>query len=139
MTITATIITLDTPTKNGRIYTKEVMEKAVNEYNKSIAERKALGEIYVKGSDRVYDTTVDLSNVSHIVDKLEIVDDKVIAEMTVLNTPRGDDLIKLHNNELIAFRPRGTGELTSNAAEGNNTVSNYTMISIDAMLKTDAA
>ena len=70
---------------SGRIFPLAVLERAVKEFNEErCAEGNALGTVLAK--DEVPHTVINMSRITHFVDKLEIVDGRLVATMTVLNT-----------------------------------------------------
>jgi len=82
----------------GIVYDKDVMEKIIEEFNK---DGIRYGQ-FVEG-----DEPFEKENETHKVSNLKIVDDKVFADIVLLDTPNGvkyQDLIK--NGEKIATAPR---------------------------------
>lgn len=113
---------LDTPNRNNRIYTKECMEKAIADTKKLIEEKRFLGELQPQ------DRNINLSNVSHMVTDLRIEENKVMAEIQVLKTPRGIILQEMLDAKEIEFVQRGLGKIGK-----DNIVTDYTLIAIDAV------
>ena len=78
---------------NGRIYRKETLQREVENYQKVIRERRALGEL-----DHPDDSVINLKNASHLAVKMWWDDGNVMAKFEVLDTPSGrilKDLIKI--------------------------------------------
>ena len=69
---------------NGRVYRRETLEREVKNYQKSINERRSLGEL-----DHPDDSVVNLKNCSHLITKLWWQDESVMGKIEVLDTPSG--------------------------------------------------
>ena len=77
---------------NGRIYRKQTLQREVENYQKSISERRSLGEL-----DHPDDSVINLKNASHLVAKMWWDGENVMGKIEVLNTPSGQilkDLVK---------------------------------------------
>ena len=77
---------------NGRVYPKSVLQREVENYQNSIRERRALGEL-----DHPDDSVINLKNASHLVTKMWWEGDNVMGKIEVLDTPSGrilKDLLK---------------------------------------------
>jgi len=75
----------DQKNRNGRIYTKEVLESAVNKYkNDQVSKGRAVGEL-----NHPEGPTINLDKVSHKITELNFEGKNVIGKATVLNTPMG--------------------------------------------------
>ena len=66
---------------NGRIYRKETLQREVENYQRSIVERRSLGEL-----DHPDDSVVNLKNCSHLAVKMWWEGDNVMAKFEVLDT-----------------------------------------------------
>lgn len=78
--------------KNGRMYPRKIVEREVNEFQKLIAENRALGELGHPSTP-----AIGLNNVSHLITKLEMVGDDAYGKAKILTTPMGkiaESLIK---------------------------------------------
>lgn len=128
-----TVLNLNQPNKNGRIYTTETVAAALTKYAATIDLKQAVGELVLEDTILI-GSTVNLSNVSHIVENAEIDGDHLIADIRVLRTTAGEQLAYLLQLDKIAFRPRGLGKIDS-----NQRVTDYEFISIDAVLIDRAA
>jgi hypothetical protein len=121
MKITATVLAIDRPDRNGRVYTREIAEAIVQH----IERKKVFGELGCPSGDMY----IELGNVSHVIEAAEIVDGTVQTNIKVLDTPAGRALAELMKNDAsIRFRPRGTGRLI-----GDGKIADYSLISIDAI------
>lgn len=134
MKFSSTVLILDVPNRNGRTYPKAVVEKAVEEYSKLIAENRALGTFCTFFGRS---NTVDLSMVSHQVTDLRVQDNRLIADIETLNTPEGivaEKMLSDQYGKQFTLRPRGTGMV-----DASKTISEYKLHSIDLIPVEDAA
>lgn len=82
---------VDTPTANGRVYPREVMEKAIAKYQTLIDKKQAVGVI-VDPSDTP-STRIELKDVSHLVTAMRIEDNgDVVMEAQTMRTENGKKL-----------------------------------------------
>ena len=71
--------------RNGRIYPKPILEKAVNAYSeKQVSKGSAVGEL-----NHPEGPTVNLDKVSHKIESLKFEGNNVMGKATVLETPMG--------------------------------------------------
>jgi len=94
--------------RNGRIYPKMIMEKAVNKYAKEqVATKRAVGEL-----NHPEGPTVNLDKVSHLITDLKIEDNNVMGKATILDTPMGQ-IVKglLEGGVQLGVSTRGMGSL----------------------------
>ena len=94
--------------RNGRIYPKMIMEKAVNKYAKEqVATKRAVGEL-----NHPEGPTVNLDKVSHLITDLKIEDNNVMGKATILDTPMGE-IVKglLEGGVQLGVSTRGMGSL----------------------------
>ena len=94
--------------RNGRIYPKMIMEKAVNKYAKEQVETKrAVGEL-----NHPEGPTVNLDKVSHLITDLKVEDNNVMGKATILGTPMGE-IVKglLEGGVQLGVSTRGMGSL----------------------------
>jgi hypothetical protein len=110
------------PTVNGRIYPKEILQLAVQEYQAKIKERLAFGWLV---------PSQKLSEVSHLITKLEFDDERqqLVGDFEILPTPQGKLLAEMlaDCNAAIKFSPNPSGEGT---VDENGTVTEYKFISV---------
>lgn len=94
--------------KNGRLYPKPVLEKAVDEYIRDyVSQGKALGEC--GHPDRI---NVVLEEAAILIEKLYFEGDNVIGKAVVLDTPKGKIIQALLDGGYKAgVSSRGTGSL----------------------------
>ena len=74
----------DAVNQNGRIYPKHVLEREMNNYQKFINERRAMGEL-----DHPTASVINLQNVSHIVTEAHWDGEAVVGSIELLDTPMG--------------------------------------------------
>ena len=94
--------------RNGRIYPKPIMEKALNKYNtEQVAKGRAVGEL-----NHPEGPTVNLDKVSHKIERLEFKGDDVVGKATILETPMGK-IVKglLDGGVQLGVSTRGMGSL----------------------------
>lgn len=77
----------DTPNRNGRIYSKPIMEREVIRYTKEAVENKrAYGEL-----NHPQGPQINLDRVSHLIESLTMGNDgKVFGKAKILDTPMGN-------------------------------------------------
>ena len=92
---------------NGRVYRKETLQLEIKNYQKSIDERRSLGEL-----DHPDDSVINLKNTSHLVTRLWWQEESVMGKIEVLDTPSGKilkDLVKA--NIKLGISSRGLGSV----------------------------
>jgi len=95
----------DTLNQNGRIYPQVILEREVRNYQKFIAENRALGEC-----DHPDSSVVELKNVSHIVREASMDGDICWGLVELLNTPAGKILQSLvESGVTLGISSRGVG------------------------------
>ena len=98
----------DTLNQNKRVYPKAILEREVRNYQKFIAERRALGEL-----DHPESSVVELKNASHIVREAHMDGDVVYGTVELLNTPAGKILQSLvESGVTLGISSRGVGSTT---------------------------
>ena len=108
----------DEPSLNGRIYPRTVLEKALNEKQQAIVERRMLGEL---GKDTV---RVRLGHSSHLITGLRLVDGVVKGDVEVLPTEAGKLLQVLRDDDIqLELCPVGQGDVDPETG----VISNYTL------------
>mgnify|MGYP003981249979 FL=1 len=100
----------DTLNQNGRIYPKVILEREVRNYQKFIAENRALGEC-----DHPDSSVVELKNASHIVREAYMDGDICYGIVELLNTPSGKILQSLvESGVTLGISSRGVGSTKRN-------------------------
>ena len=98
----------DTKNRNGRIYPREVMEKAVEKYNtEQVMTKRSVGEL-----NHPEGPTVNLDKVSHLITELKFEGSNVMGRASILNTPNGM-IVKglLDGGVQLGVSTRGMGSL----------------------------
>jgi len=98
----------DMKNRNGRIYPKPIMEKAVGTYvDKQVSKGRAVGEL-----NHPEGPTVNLDKVSHKINELKFEGNDVVGRATVLDTPMGN-IVKglLDGGVQLGVSTRGMGSL----------------------------
>lgn len=94
--------------RNGRIYPKSVMEKAVDKYvTEQVATKRAVGEL-----NHPEGPSINLDKVSHLIEKLEWKNNDVVGKARILETPMGQ-IVKglLDGGVRLGVSTRGMGSL----------------------------
>ena len=95
----------DTPNGNGRVYSKKILQREVENYHKLVKERRALGEL-----DHPDDSVINLRNASHLVIDVWWDGDDVMGKVLVLDTPAGKVLQELAKaGAKLGISSRGMG------------------------------
>ena len=95
----------DTLNQNGRIYPRSILEREIRNYQKFIAENRALGEL-----DHPDSSVVNLKNVSHIIREAYLEGDVVYGSVEILDTPSGKILQSLVESGVkLGISSRGVG------------------------------
>jgi hypothetical protein len=98
----------DQKNRNGRIYPKPIMEKAVDKYvNEQVKTSRAVGEL-----NHPEGPTVNLDKVSHRITDLHFEGNDVIGKASILDTPNGK-IVKglLDGGVRLGVSTRGMGSL----------------------------
>ena len=97
----------DTLNQNGRIYPMAVLEREVRNYQKFIAENRALGEL-----DHPDSSVVNLKNVSHVIKEAYLDRGVVYGTVELLDTPSGKILQSLVESGVkLGISSRGVGSV----------------------------
>lgn len=100
----------NTLNQNGRVYPKIILEREVRNYQKFIAENRALGEC-----DHPDSSVVELKNVSHIVREAYMDGDVCLGIVELLDTPSGKILQSLvESGVTLGISSRGVGSTKRN-------------------------
>ena len=95
----------NTLNQNGRIYPTTILEREVRNYQKFIAENRALGEC-----DHPDSSVVELKNVSHIIREAYMDSDVCYGQVELLDTPCGKILQNLvEAGVTLGISSRGVG------------------------------
>ena len=98
----------ETKNRNGRVYPRPIMEKAVDKYVKEqVMTKRAVGEL-----NHPDGPTVNLDKVSHLIEALDWNGDNVVGKARILDTPNGM-IVKglLDGGVRLGVSTRGMGSL----------------------------
>ena len=98
----------DKKNRNGRIYPKPIMEKAVGKYvSDQVSKKRAVGEL-----NHPEGPTVNLDKVSHLITDLKLENNDVVGKAQVLETPMGKIVEGLLEGGVqLGVSTRGMGSL----------------------------
>lgn len=95
----------DTLNQNKRVYPQAILEREIRNYQKFIAENRALGEC-----DHPQTSVVELKNASHIIREAHMEGGVVYGTVELLNTPAGKILQSLvESGVTLGISSRGVG------------------------------
>ena len=100
----------DKKNRNGRVYPKPIMEKAVGKYVKEqVSKKRAVGEL-----NHPEGPTVNLDKVSHLITELKFEGNDVVGKAQILDTPMGK-IVKglLDGGVQLGVSTRGMGSLVN--------------------------
>ena len=113
----------DAKNQNNRIYPRPILEREIMNYQKAVAEGRALGEC-----DHPDKSVVELKNVSHIVREIGWQNNDVVGKVELLNTPNGNILKSLMESGVkLGISSRGVGEVQQDD-DGNDVVTEDFML-----------
>ena len=105
ITLRGIIQKAETKNQNGRIYPRGILAREVENYMKAIRERRSVGEL-----DHPERSTVNLSEVSHLVTDAHWEGNDLVGQIEVLSTPKGKILESLlESGVTIGISSRGVG------------------------------
>ena len=98
----------DKKNRNGRVYPKPIMEKAVNKYvTEQVSKKRAVGEL-----NHPEGPTVNLDKVSHLITDLKFEGNDVVGKARILGTPMGKIVEGLLEGGVqLGVSTRGMGSL----------------------------
>ena len=100
----------DQKNRNGRIYPKAIMERAVGRYvDEQVSKKRAVGEL-----NHPEGPTVNLDKVSHLITDLKFEGNDVVGKAQILDTPMGK-IVKglLDGGVQLGVSTRGMGSLVN--------------------------
>jgi hypothetical protein len=98
----------DKKNRNGRVYPKAIMERAVDKYvQEQVSQKRAVGEL-----NHPEGPTVNLDKVSHLITDLKFEGNDVVGKAQILDTPMGK-IVKglLDGGVQLGVSTRGMGSL----------------------------
>ena len=97
----------DPPNGNGRVYSKKILQREIENYWKLVKERRALGEL-----DHPDDSVINLKNASHLVTDMWWDGPALMGKVEVLDTPSGNILKNLAQSGVtLGISSRGLGSV----------------------------
>ena len=116
---------------NGRNYPRREIASAVDELQKKIEQGYSVaGEL-----DHPDTLTVNLSNISHVIDKMWMEGNNGMGRLTILPTPSGDIATALLNSGVkLGVSTRGSGDVN----ESSGSVSNFDIVTVDIVMQPSA-
>ena len=103
---------------NGRVYPCKTLRREIKNYQKIIADNRALGEL-----DHPDDSVINLKNASHMVNRIWWDGNDVLGTIKVLKTPSGNILRGLYDSGvLFGFSSRAMGSLQEGKDSDGNSV-----------------
>ena len=116
----------DIKNQNGRVYSKQIMEREVQNYAKCIKEKTSLGEL-----DHPDGPVINLNNVSHLITKLEMEGKDIYGKARMIDTPSGLIGQKLLDVGVkLAVSTRGLGSLTSKGG-AQHVNDDFSLVTVD--------
>ena len=111
---------------NGRIYPKNVLVEAVEKMNAKMSKGyNVLGEL-----EHPEALTINLNNVSHVIESLRWDGNDVIGKCKILDTPKGEIVKALLKEGIkLGVSSRGSGSTTYN--DGITLVESFDLITVD--------
>lgn len=108
MYLTGVIQRAEEPNGNNRVYSKDVLEREIENYQKLVRDNRALGEL-----DHPEDSVINLKNVSHTMVKVWWDGNNVMGKAKILNTPSGKILQSLVESGItLGISSRGMGSVS---------------------------
>lgn len=128
MILTGILQRAGTKNGNGRIYPRNILAREINNYQKLVKERRALGEL-----DHSDEEIVNLKNVSHLIKDMWWDGDTVMGKVEVLNTPSGKTLRSLvESGVTLGISSRGLGSIKE-TNEGIIVEDDFILLCFDAV------
>lgn len=119
--------------RNGRLYPKEILEKAINSYNENyVQQKRAFGELGHPDSP-----SINLDRVSHLITSISENGNDFVGRAKILDTPNGRIVKSLLGEGVkLGVSSRGMGALKSQA-DGTNIVQDNFMLATAADIVAD--
>ena len=125
--------------RNGRVYAKETLQKAVEEYQSVINDGDSYGAL-----DHPDNLEMKFQEASHLITRLEMIGNDVYGEAVVLSgTPAGRIIENVFETKRALGKPikvgissRGAGSLVKR--NSNSYVENYKLIAVDLVCRPSA-
>ena len=116
--------------RNGRIYSSDLLMREVKKYNEEkIKTNRSMGQL-----DHPESPMINLDRVSHIIESLEMIDNRGIGVAKILETPMGKIAeALLSDGVILGMSTRGVGSL-----DGEKVQEDFQMIAVDIVAEPSA-
>lgn len=112
---------------NGRVYSKNILEREVKRIGDAMTERRLLGEL-----DHPSHDSVKLTNVSHLITGLSFKNNELIGECELLDTPAGKVAQALVEGGVkVGISSRGMGTLSEEADGTKRVNEDFRLVTFD--------
>jgi hypothetical protein len=113
---------------NGRIYTREILDRESKKYNEKVQARRALGEL-----DHPDSSVVSLQRSSHLVVEMYWDGDNLVGILEILGTPCGQIAKQLIQDGVqLGISSRGLGSVSKSVTENADVVNeDYDLLAFD--------
>ena len=119
---------------NHRVYPRSVLMREIENYQKLVAEKRALGEC-----DHPDGEVISLKNASHMINRIWWDGNDVLGTVQVLNTPAGDVLRGLYESGVkFGFSSRALGSLQEGTGGAQVVQEDLQLICFDAVSEPSA-
>lgn len=125
-------VTADVPNRNGRIYSRAVLENVVADFKNG-------GDMYGQ-LGMPNGASIRLMDMSHLVKNLKLCDNfqeqsgtQLVAEIKVLCTSQGKVLQKMLDDNLVEFRTAGITSSIKCSEDGNFVIYDFKLVSVIAI------
>lgn len=120
--------------RNKRIYPTQVLEQAVEEFNKKIElHGMVAGEL-----SHPPHTNIDPDRISHYITELKMEGNNGIGKAKIASTPKGQIVRNLIDDGFkIGVSTRGLGEVGTNST-GDNVVNSFNLVTVDVVTEPSA-
>jgi len=113
--------------RNGRIYPKQHMESAMQNFSKLIESKRAMGEL-----NHPQGPTINLDRVSHLIEKMTWRGDDLIGRAKILDTPMGQIAQGLLEGGVqLGVSTRGLGSIKTLSTGINEVQGDFVMNTVD--------
>lgn len=125
MNHTFKLLPLDQTLSSGRFYPRKVVEECLKECHEDLKARRLMGEIGI-----ITDAKIHLDNVTHLVTDLRIEDNVLVADVEILDSPKGKYLKEyLEKKGRVTAHPRWVADMQE--YDGKWMVDNLRLVSVD--------
>lgn len=117
---------------NGRMYSKDILEREASKYMAKVNERRALGQLDHPSTGTSSDSLVLLKEASHLIVKMYWQGNDLYGILEILNTPSGQIAKQLIMDRVqLGISSRGLGTVTKTNEGVDKVDDDYDLISFD--------